>query len=314
MYKIFESGNKHLENLTNKYFLSYAGIEEPKIGIYSFRDVESEFDSALEEYSKIDSSVIRLYESKSRIELLQLNNISDNDLTELKDYVNKILLSHRDENIKMATKYKIVFKQIDNYLDKAERTIYDIPDSDMNFPENKLTKIFYEKVIIQEANYINTIIELMNDAEVNQIKDNKYLVLEKILAENLRMLKLYSYVDSPKSEFRVKELQLKFRDKKKYLKSLKDDDKRLKALKDYKNELSQEYMYLFIWYIIYDMNKIDIYQINQVIGYRYNDMIKLYNYLFQLSHSTGRNEDFTHHTTIKTDDLTLFYLLHYLKN
>lgn len=314
MDKIFKSRNKHLENLTKKYFLSYSGIEEVKIGIYSFQDVESEFDSALEEYSKIDSNVIKLYESKSRIELLQLNNISNNDLNELKDYVNKILLSHTDINIENRTKYKMVYTQIDNYLNTAKRTIYDIPDSDMNFSKNKLTKIFYEKDITQESNYINTIIELMNEAEANQIKDNKYLVLEKILAENIRIMKLFSYVDSPKSEFGVKELQLKFRDKKKYLKSLKDDDKILMAIKDYKNQLSEQDMYLFTWYVIYDMNKIDIYQINQVLGYRYTSIVKLYNYLFQLDHSTGNNQKFIHHTTIKTDDLTLSFLPNYLKN
>ncbi len=290
--------NLNLDRLVEKYFINLSDILTPSIGNYSFTNIYHFFQSSIDEYSKVDSKVISFSKNKTTEELLKLNNISQEDIYLFATKVNTILRNHTDINLTTNERFKVLKNQL------LELTQDNCSYDDEQAIENKIYTIITNNDAFSKVkeNYINKIIYLMKKAKVNQIKDNKYLVLEKMFHTRL---KLNSYTSD-------------FREKSKHLKKINDKNKQLKSLKKYLTKMTKDDIELFLWYLVHKRNKFEIYQVHNILGYSCTNILKLYKHLFFKQNKTAIQNNFLHHTPILNthinidNDILLKQILHYI--
>lgn len=306
-----KTGNKHLDGLTEAYFISVSRLKEPIIGNESFMYLENDFDYSLREYSITHSCMIESYQSPTQEELLKLNDIPENVLTKYKKAVDEILDSYKDITWTKMKQHNALKQQLIRLADE--------------FQEKKtVEKKMFEKLQNidpldeRTTRFLNDILEEMQKAGVNQVESDRYIIIDKLI--NL-YLDMKEYLDS-----------YDFREKKKYLKKLEMNAAKLKlhgyiksmmtngyiekledileedfTIEEYfkkqkereenNNELLQRVRW-FLFYLIYDAKKIDIFMIHSVLGYKYDGAVKVYQKLFLKDATTGKNDNFLHHTNV----------------
>lgn len=280
-----------LNKLVEVYFVIVSRIDEVIIGDYTIKDVYNDFLYSLREYSITHSKVIEPSDSPSCRKLLKLNNISIQNVKELTSKVNKHLDSHTDTQLSGHKKRSILEKQI---LEFTNQDIYN------DYEEEKSKTVRYKMISklldtdefqTSKNKYLNSIIKAMKEAEVNQLSDGKYLIIDKLLNtynDSLSYMKRYD-----------------FQHKKDYLKKLNNEAEKVQVLQNYVKEMIEDIdidadvdikaIQWFIYYLIYGANKIDIFMIHSILGYKYQNAVKLYTKLFCKDHSTGKSTNFLHH-------------------
>lgn len=272
------TGSETLNQVVKIYFIPTARLNDVIIGNFSFKDVYHDFTYSLREYSITHSMKIEPQESPSCRQLLKLNDICIQHFRELVIKVNRLLESYTSTNLNDLE------NQLINFLDSLPCA----PD----FAVSKVQDKIYDTPQREKSRYLDSIIIAMKEAEVNQILDEKYLVID-------RALNLYS-------QFLSNWKRPDFKDKQKYL-AKSSADKKVKLLKKYvkemlendENKTDDERINTVRWffiYLIYGSSKIDIFMIHSILGYKYKGAVKLYQKLFLKDHSTGKNNDFLHHT------------------
>ena len=278
-----KSNNKNLDGLVRKDFITDAKLDIPEVGKYSFKDISNDFEYALLEYSITHSKVINNYKSRPSHELLELNNIPTESYELLVEKVNEILKSHTDEALSVTSKRQILENQIIEFTG--------------HYPDEETKDKMFQSLLVSEDNtkknnYLDSVISAMQKAEVNQMEDNKYMVLAPLFAKY--------------DEFTKYMEDFNFREKKKYLQKLQKtkSNNAISALVKYTNQLLEDneqdikIIQWFFFYLIYGKNELDIFMIHSMQGYKYASAAKLYQKLFCKDHSTGRKDDFLHHTNI----------------
>ncbi|MCT7603814.1 hypothetical protein N5U17_06165 [Aliarcobacter butzleri] len=275
------TGNKHLDGITKYYFAS--SIKEPRIGEATFNNVVHHFDYALEEYSKTHSKVISLCENHTQQkELLDLNNIPVDIFKNYKDNVDNILQSYTDKNWSIDKKQTILISQLNTLADAFANE--DTSEYKLALKLNSINKLDN-----RTTRFIKSILDLMANGGINQVTNDKYIVIEKLI--NLYQdMKQYLKSDD-------------FKEKKNYLKNNTDAKKLLhkyisNIMNDEYEEAPLEKVKWLLFYLIYDGNKSDIFMIHSILGYKNDIAKKLYQKLFLKDHNTGKNDNFLHHTDI----------------
>jgi hypothetical protein len=287
--------NENLNAVIKIYFIKFSHIEEPEIGVYSYRDIKHKFEFSLREYSITHSRVCEAWQNKTLEELLELNEIAKEDFDNMIEKINTYLFEkHTDSQWSDTKKKNSLFKQIDTFLGEIN---YE------NFTEtNKIYSMLHDEDELEarKNRYLDFILKAMKAAEVNQVKDNKYLVVEKFL-DTYRCYKTYMTTNE-------------FYEKKKYLLKLKPKykdnatekqkklDKQIKALKKYidnmydNNPDNIHYIRWFMTYLVYNSHVIHIMMIHMPLGYKTQEITKLYKKLFYMDKSTGKNDTFLYHS------------------
>jgi len=288
--RILHSQNKHLNDVTKIYFASR--ISKPELGKDTFKYVEHHFNYALREYSIVNSCLITPTEDPTQEELLLINNIPIEIFEKFKLKVTDILESYTDKEWLIDKKYLVLKKQLVRLADIME---------DNYVLKQKLNNI--NPLDDRTTRFLNDITEELKKAGVNQVNNDNYIVIEKLI-------ELYK----GKKDFLT---PYNFKEKKKYLKKLNRNEAKIKLhgyIKDimedeyienpkdeedirYNNSLIQRVRW-FLFYLIYDANKVDIFMIHSILGYKYDGAVKVYQKIFLKDHNTGRNDNFLHHTDI----------------
>ncbi|MCT7466493.1 hypothetical protein N5T78_07885 [Aliarcobacter cryaerophilus] len=292
-------GNKHLDGITKTYFNIF--IKEPKLGKDYFKWVKHHFDYSIKEYSITHSSKTTPSSEQGEeltLQLLKSNNIPEELFHQYKKKVDDILQSYTDKEWSKEKKHNVLKKQLIKLSNKNDNL------------KNKLEKI--NLLDLRTIRFLNDILSEMKNAGVNQVKNNQYIIIE-----NLNEL-YQDMIDSLSSN--------DFKEKKKYLKKLDINSAKLQLHKYIKKMMEEDYcknpkddsgkeqnerliknVKLFLFYLIYDFNKIDIFMINSILGYKYDEAVKFYQKLFLKDRSTGKNDNFTYHTDIINMDINNFY-------
>lgn len=287
--KELHSGNLHLDNLTKYYFITHAKLFKPRIGDSHFKYLVHKFKYAIREYAITYSYKIKPQEEPSLRKLLKIHSIEVSILREYIIKVNAILQSYTDKNITKEKKRVSLKYQIEKFINNDSnnvniRILEKLNDDDLlNMTQNK---------------YLDAIINIMEEEGLNQINSKgHYLVIDKLLDLYSRIIKVF--------EFR------NFKEKKKYLIKLDNTEKASKKLyQDIKEMLDSydndndclETIRWYFFYLIYDKHKIDIFLIHSILGFKFNGATKLFKKLFLKDHSTGKNNNFLHHTHIEDID------------
>ena len=273
-------------------FILVAGIEKPQIGKYAFRDVEHNFDYSVKEYCINNGKCLPSSDLKTH-ELLQLCDILESEYNRFKSKVGSYLQKHTDFQWSIEEQKESLKKQILNF------TGYE-PEED--YGKTKLKMFTKVNEIETVDRYLKSILKALKEAELNQVEDNKYITIEKMLTlydEYLECFDTYG-----------------FREKRKYLLKLKNDtSEQLRILQKYifdilgdtsDVEVTEENIKTVRWfvaYLIYGRHNIHILMIHMIIGYKYQGVVKLYQKLFLKDKSTGKKENFLHHTNFSTIDI-----------
>ena len=167
-----KSNNKNLDGLVKKNFIIDAKLDIPEVGKYFFKDINNDFEYALLEYSITYSKVINNYKSRPSNELLKLNDIPTESYELLVEKVNEILKSHTDEALSVTLKRQILENQIIEFTG--------------HYPDEETRDKMFQSLLVSEDNtkknnYLDSVISAMQKAEVNQMEDNKYMVLKYII-------------------------------------------------------------------------------------------------------------------------------------
>lgn len=295
MIEDIKTDNDNLNVIIETYFIPFSGIEEPKIGVYSYKDIADNFKFSLREYSITHSHKCEPWENKTLEELLVLNQITEEDYNSMVEKIDTYLFENHTDSQWSGTKQKAsLYKQIDTFLCEID---YE------NFSEtNKIYSILYDEdeFEVKKNRYLNSILKAMKVAEVNQVKDEKYLVIEKFLdtynSYNTHIIKKDFYEKKkhllklrPKHEDNIKECQDKL-------------DKQIKALQRYINEIYDDnpdyikYIQWFITYLIYGSHVMHVMMIHMPLGYKTEEIRKLYIKLFRKDKSTGKKDNFLYHS------------------
>jgi len=144
-----------------------------------------------------------------------------------------------------------------------------------------------DKIGVGDTYYLKTI-EYLNKAEVNQMENNRYLVIDQL-------------INTKKTFNEYRKDNNNFKEKKKYLKK---SGNKVKTLKKYITNMDEGKKKYFLWYLEYGGNKEHIYIVNSVLGYRYKGVIELYIHIFQKEHKTAEQKEFLLHSTILTSYIT----------
>jgi hypothetical protein len=292
------TGNKCLNEIVNLYFVNISKLNEPKIGIFKFKDISHHFAYSIREYSIVNSCVIQPSERPSTRKLLILNNININDIRFFVKKINNFLLSHTDCNYSDEEKYRTIEKQIREFLNSSINT----NDFDGNSSEYKMNYILNKNDDFGniKRRYLNRIVSLMERAEINQIKYNKYLLLEEFFDTRLKLeqLEQQSFFEKKKYIIKLikhnKPIEQQIITLKKYCKGIQIENS---SINDYEHEPCME-VRLFLWYLIYGLKKQDIYQVHNIVGYKYNELLSLYKHVFRKENKTASQNNFLHHTAI----------------
>ena len=301
-----KSGNEYLDLLTKVYFLSTSRLDSPVLGNYSFKDVNNNFTYSLREYSIIHSGVIEPYENPTDEKLLKMNGIPIKTYKAFTKNVDDILKSYTDEHLSTEQKRTILKKQIEEFIGGA-------PDEEQEATKYKMykslnpNKDMFKDTLIRNR-YLDNILLAMEKGEINQIDDDKYIVVSSLFKMNSELDEYLDYY--------------KFKEKKKYLQKKKrtNPEQAIKRLikdtqvllnedehdSDNNSEPVPKRVQWFFFYLIYGKNKVDIFMIHSILGYKYDGAKELYQKVFCKDHSTGKSEDFLHHTDIlnlQLDDL-----------
>ncbi len=295
MIEDIKTDNDNLNVIIETYFIPVSGIEEPKIGVYSYKDIADNFKFSLREYSITHSHKCEPWDNKTLEELLVLNQITEEDYNTMVEKIDTYLIENHTDSQWSGTKQKAsLYKQIDTFLCEID---YE------NFTEtNKIYSILHDEdeFEVKKNRYLNSVLKAMKVAEVNQVKENKYLVIEKFL-------------DTYKSYIAYM-INLEFSEKKKVLLKLRPKhkdtteesqdklDKQIKALQRYINEIYDDnpdyikYIQWFITYLIYDSHVMHVMMIHMPLGYKTEEIRKLYIKLFRKDKSTGKKDNFLYHS------------------
>lgn len=302
------TGNKHLDGLTKAYFASY--IQEPKLGKDYFKWVEHHFDYALREYSITHSYKISPSQNPTRKELLKLNDIPCKLFLEFTKKVDDILQSYTDKEWTIEKKHQVLKKHIRSLAeaDSNEESKFDI----------KLNKI--DGLDDRTTRFLNDILREIQESGLNQIKNSRYMVIDKlfdIYKDKENFLDAYGFKEKKKYLKKLSMEQAKIR-LHGYIKNMMEDGyieiSQEEMQEDYENPTQEMKNYIedvniynksllqkvrwFLFYLVYDANKIDIFMIHSILGYKYDGAVKVYQKLFFKDHHTGKNENFLHHIDI----------------
>lgn len=276
--------NQQLDSFSEKYFASK--IQEPKLGITSFEYIENVFYSYFREFSIVDSKVIKPQVQPTLKVLLQLNEVSESTFEIYKEKVNNILLSYTDNHLNDGGKSDLLQRQIHSIKFNDDNSIVS------NIYSNISSILCSDSwVDNSKERYILNLTNAMKEAGINQIKSGRYMIIDELF-NKLELLQSIKYNS--------------FKDKKKYLRQLAFD-KAIVCLDKYveniltnnedKNPLDT--VKQFFYYLVYDKNKVDIYLINSVLGYNYQEGAMVYKKLLLKDKSTGKNKSFLLHTDIE---------------
>lgn len=286
-----ETDNESFNLFLETYFIPCTYIDEIQIGKYSFKDIYSEFKFSIREYSITHSKVIEEWESPAWRTLFRQNGFTVKQFKSLVIEVNEILRSHTDEELNKQQRREILKKQIldftSDYSNEEDDPIkYKMFD---RLPKHD----DYEHI---KYTYLDGVLMALREAELHQIQDDAYPVVSKILNLYQEMEDYFTYTE--------------YLEKKKYLKRVIVND-RTKALKKYIDQIRHDSEYSeaggdealsriqwFLFYLIYGRNKIDIFMIHSILGYKYDGAVKLYKKLFLKDHTTGKDNNFLLHRDI----------------
>jgi len=295
--------NAHLSEIVRIYLIYTAHLLEPYIGYYTFfKDILHSFKFSIREYC-INRHTIQPWEKVSTIKLIKKLSIPISDLRVMVNQINKLLKSYTDENLSSEEQRRILYNQLNEFADYTEfedKWEYQLYEQLNNTEDD----IFHTK----RNHFLNQVLLAMKDGEINQIQNNKYLVIDQII-DTYKNIKTDNY--------------LSYNEKRKYLKKLKSTEKIEKALNKYikgffvdyeieydiikrsiptteediENEANNmiEEIRQFLFYLVYDSHKLHIYLIHSILGYKYKGAQKLYQKLFLKDKSTGKI-DFLLHT------------------
>ena len=280
-----QTGDQQFDLFLTTYFIPCTRLDEIIVGNYSFKDVYSDFKYAIREFSITHTFVIEPCESPSWRTLFRKNRFTAKQFKSLVLKVNDILISYTDELLSKEKKRALLEKQI------LEYTGYYPEEADFKYSIfNKLhgdDDMDHLKYI-----YLDSVLTALQDAEVHQMQDNNYLAVTKLFHLKNEMQSALEYMN--------------YLEKRKYLKTLTQEE-RVKTLKKYINQIrqndsSEQEVLLeirwFLFYLIYGKQKADIFMIHSILGYKYDGAVKLYQKLFLKDHTTGKANDFLHHTDI----------------
>ena len=266
-----------LNKIVKLYLIDAATLRSVVIGHISFKDIYHDFLNSLREYSINDSCAIDESEFPSCKELLKLNKIHTTDLRELVQKINQHLISQTDTYLSQSKKRTLLHKQLDTFMG-AQRS-----SSDPRVA-NIIDKL--SKDIETKQRYFDSIISAMSAAELHQIDDSKYLVVDKLLV-------LYTSALDHNIDYT-------FKSKRKYLHKLKYKENKypvpvlVKYIRKMLNNAQDgiETVQWFLFYLLYGGHKWDIYAIHSILGYKYDGAVKVYQKLFLKDHTTGKSNDF----------------------
>jgi len=279
-YEKLKTSNNILNEIIKIYFINNAHLTYPQIGVRFFKDVASKFKFAIREYSITHSRKIKACQSPNLRQLLRYNEISISNIRELAKNTDNLLELFTDFNCSTESKRCRLESQLKDFINNFDLEDYEKEKSAEKQIYNKLNT---DDLLNESKNiYLDSVIKSMKAAELNQIDNNKYLVVEKLI--NTYIAFEYEYV---------------FKEKKKYLQNIKDTSKQRNRLKkdiceiisengDENKEKSIKTIRNYIFYLIYDKNKTHIYMIHSILGYKYKEGLKFYQKLFLKDHSTGR--------------------------
>jgi hypothetical protein len=231
-------------------------------------------------------------------ELLQLCGIPESEYNIFKSKVDNCLQKHTDFQWSIETKKESLNNQILNFTGCEPVEDYDKTKLKMFAKINEIRTV--------DNRYLKSVLKALKEAELNQVEDGKYMAIEK-------MLNIYG-------EYLEYFETFNFREKRKYLLKLKNDtSEQLRILQKYifdilgdtsDVEVTEENIKIVRWfvaYLVYGGNNIHILMIHMIIGYKYAGAVKLYQKLFLKDKSTGKKEDFLHHTSFLTIDTYNLY-------
>lgn len=286
---LLKTGHKKFDLFLSEQYIPNTRLDEIIIGQYSFKDIYSDFKFAIREYSIVHSKVIEEWESPSWRKLFRANGFTSKDFILLVRKTNDILRSHTDEDFSLQTRRKIIESQILQFTSKN-------PWEDDEPIKYKMFKRLPENYDFEHQKYIyiDDILTVLREAELHQINNDTYPAVSKVF--NLFQ------------EMEIYFIETKYLEKRKYLKSDKVTDKK-KTLQKYINQIRNDTdnydeedtlfrIRWFLFYLIYDKHKTHIFIIHSILGYKYDGAVKLYQKLFLKDHTTGKDNDFLHHTDI----------------
>lgn len=297
------TGNYHLDKLVKVYF-AYK-IREPKLGNSTFKDVKHNFNYAIREYSITHSKKIEPGESPTLSKLLLVNKIPTETFELFKKKVVCIFQSHTDRNWSIDKKQRVLKKQLSELADEFE---------DNNTTEwkmhNKLNSV--DPMDGRSLRFLNDLSEEMKKADLNQVKDDQYMIITQLITLYERINKsLISYEIKDKKKYLkkldIEKAKIKLHG---YIKEMMEDEYYNNPQDDYEKEYNEsltEKVRWFLFYLIYDANKIDIFMIHSILGYKYKGAVKVYQKIFLKDHSTGNRDEFSHHIDILSASESSFY-------
>lgn len=283
------SSNPNLNKVINEQnFIEYANLHTPVIGQKTFQDIENNFNFLLkEQYIKetfdygVDTS-----------DVFPHFRITKDEFDCFKNNVNEVLDSYTDSRFRQEKKREILKNQLKEFTQE-----FDTEDTEDIYNIKKMHDRLHTDNQSSATRYLNSILEALDKATVNQIDNDKYLAIEKLSNEYIPVIKL-------KNAF--------FREKTDYLKRLKKNDKKeqffLKIheyiVEIYKASVCLEDVTAFIFYLTYGKNKIHIYLIHYILGVDTKAIRELYVKLFLFDKKVGSDKNFLLYTICNPKSMT----------
>lgn len=287
--RVLESENEHLNVVIKTYLRS--SLDKPVLGYQKFGDIKSTLLYGLNEHRITNHQENGYdYEKKTLGELYKQFDISSSELKEFIEGINSILDSYTDNLLSNEEKRGILSNQLKSFTygksDKILGKIYD-----------KLT----QGENTWNSSYLDSIIQDMRKLRINQLSNNKYIILTRIF-QTYDSFHQYSH---------------EFNEKKKYLQKLKNKNETDKIpdllvkyfKKIYKEEHTQKdalkAIQWFYFYLMHGRAKLMAYLMDSVLGYKFKSTQKFIQKLFLIDHTSGQSQDnfnFSHHNWIAEVD------------
>ncbi len=200
------SDNEHLNKVTEQYLLSH--LDKPILGNKNFDDIKYYLKFGLNEHRIHNYQEDGYdYEQKTIAELCEQLDISETTYEQFKNSVNDILKSYTDYELSEGEKRSILEGQIKAFISKVD---YDEEDKDILKSKKSIIKMSQKinnTIKYQKNRYLNSVLSAMEDAKVNQMDNNKYMIISSLLetyGNNLIYLDKYAFEEKKKYLQKIK--------------------------------------------------------------------------------------------------------------
>lgn len=176
------TGNKHLDAMVKKEnLINYIGLDRPQLGKQTYEDIEHDFIFLLNEYrmNHIPSKYPD-YSKWKKEELFKLFDIHQADYRAFVNGINTVLESYTDKTLSLQGQRDILENQIrlfskKGYVDSTKEKIYETLEKQI-----KKRKKGDQEPRTKKEVYLDGVLEVMQAANVNIIKNNEYMALTSL--------------------------------------------------------------------------------------------------------------------------------------